>query len=127
MKYLSALCVILFVGSVAVADEHDSNWQDKTLKEKLQGSWSRADHWVSFVIKSDRLDQFAERKPLKPNSSGRLNFKAGRDYAIGKSGDGWQTWIFSAGKNAIAVETFTPSGEVQGEGRIFYRINSDLP
>ena len=126
MKYLSALCVILFVGSIAIADENEGDWEDKTLKEKLQGSWSRTDHWVSFVIKGDRCDQFAERKPLNPIASGRLNFKAGRDYAICNLGN-WQTWIFSAGENAIAIETFTPSGEVQGEGRIFYRINSDLP
>ena len=126
MKYLSALCVILFVGSIAIADENEGDWEDKTLKEKLQGSWSRTDHWVSFVIKGDRCDQFAERKPLNPRASGRLNFKAGRDYAICNLGN-WQTWIFSAGENVIAIETFTPSGEVQGEGRIFYRINSDLP
>ena len=125
MKYLSALCVILFVGSIAIADENEGDWEDKTLKEKLQGSWSRTDHWVSFVIKGDRCDQFAERKPLNPRASGRLNFKAGRDYAICNLGN-WQTWIFSAGENAITIETFTPSGEVQGEGRIFYRINSDL-
>ena len=102
------------------------SWEDKSLKEKLQGSWSRTDHWVSFVIKGNRVDQFAERKPLDPWASGRLNFKADRDHAICNLGN-WQVWIWSAGKNVIAMETFTPSGEVQGEGRIFYRINSDLP
>ena len=102
------------------------SWKDKSLEEKLQGSWSRTDHWVSFVIKGNRVDQFAERKPLEPRASGRLNFKADRDYAICNLGN-WQVWIWSAGKNVIAMETFTPSGEVQGEGRIFYRINSDSP
>ena len=107
-------------------DSSQVSWEDKSLKEKLQGSWSRTDHWVSFVIKGNRVDQFAERKPLEPWASGRLNFKADRDYAICNLGN-WQVWIWSAGKNVIAMETFTPSGEVQGEGRIFYRINSDSP
>ena len=107
-------------------DSSQISWEDKGLKEKLQGSWSRTDHWVSFVIKGNRVDQFAERKPLEPWASGRLNFKADRDYAICNLGN-WQVWIWSAGKNVIAMETFTPSGEVQGEGRIFYRINSDSP
>ena len=47
-------------------DSSQVSWEDRSLKEKLQGSWSRTDHWVSFVIKGNRVDQFAEHKPLEP-------------------------------------------------------------
>ena len=108
-------------------DSSQVSWEDKSLKEKLQGSWSRANHWVSFVIKGNRCEQFAEHKPLTPHSSGHLIFKSGRGYAVINQRSGFKQWVFSSGKNVISVETFTPSGEVQGEGRIFYRINSDSP
>ncbi len=130
MKTKTTLAALL-LAAVMVTPSYGDNVvepnADKSLEEKLQGKWARHGHWVFFVIKGDRCDQYATDKPLNPNSSGRLIFEAGRDYAVGKSENGWIGRMFSAGENTMCLETFTPSGEVQGEGRIFYRINSDSP
>jgi hypothetical protein len=38
---------------------------------------------------------------------------------IAKSGH--KLWLFSAGKDAVGVETLEPTGKIVGDGRVFYR------
>ena len=89
MKTKTTLAALL-LAAVMVTPSYGDNVAepnaDKSLEEKLQGKWARHGHWVFFVIKGDRCDQYATDKPLNPNSSGRLIFEAGRNYAVGKFG-----------------------------------------
>jgi hypothetical protein len=91
------------------------------LKTKLQGEWTKANFPNAFKVSGDKLTEFAEVKPLAPHATGRIQFAPGRDYAVATMDNGFTLWLFSAGKNAIAVEAFDPQGHIQGTGIICYR------
>jgi hypothetical protein len=113
-------CVALSVATPAFSKE-------PTLREKLQGKWSKTNHPFSFEVRGDTWSEFKADKPLAAFNSGEVLFPPGKDYAVVKAKNGVILWLFSAGKNVVAVETFNPSGTLWEDGRVFYRHGTEQP
>jgi hypothetical protein len=105
------------------------NKKEKTLQERLEGTWVRPNHRFSLVIKDNQWIHFDEKVPFKPTDSGEIQFPQGRDYAVVKTKSGFTWWLFSAGENVIATEHFEPSGALHdtSDGRVFYRKGTVMP
>jgi hypothetical protein len=114
-------CLMGLVAATCDAAPPKAKDKPKSLGEKLQGNWSRRNHQWSFAIQGNRLSEFQESKPGAAHSTGVLEFPAGKDYATVRLSHGYVLWIFPAGDDAIAVETFKPDGSIWEDGRLFYR------
>ena len=127
-RLLLAALVALFLVTPALAQEKPKDRAEPTLKEKLQGKWSKTNHEVSFEITGNKWTEYHEAKPLVPFNTGTVEYPLGKDYVIvnvDKTGN--RLWIFSAGKDVVAVETFMPDGRLWEDGRIFYRFGTVHP
>jgi hypothetical protein len=104
------------------------NKKEKTLQERMQGTWSRTNHPFSFTVKGNEWVHYDEKFPLKPTGNGTLEYPRDKDYAIVRTNTGHVWWLFSAGENVIAVETFEPNGGFSlGAGRVYYRDGTYTP
>lgn len=101
--------------------------KEKTLKERLQGRWVRPNDVLSFSINGDAMVEFHEAKPFAPFNQGGIEFEENREKAIVRMKTGHTLWLFSAGPDVVAVETFTPDGKLFDNGRVFYRQGTYSP
>ena len=100
----------------------------KTLHERLQGEWSRTNHPFSFKVQGDQWAHYDAKFPLKPTGTGVITYPKGKDYAIVNTNTGHVWWLFSAGANVVAVDTFEPDGSLSaGAGRVYYRDGTRTP
>jgi len=106
--------ILAIVACIASANE-------PTLKEKIQGTWSRPNGQARFIIKGDTYTEFRSNAPFNVHTTGRLSYPQGKDYAVATLANKWTVWIFSAGKSAIAIEVWNPDGELGGKGEIYYK------
>lgn len=118
-----AILVICFASSAATIVFAE----EPALKEKLQGKWAKANHPYSFEVLGNAWTEFKSDRPLAPCNSGNIVFLPGKDYAVVKSKNGPVLWLFSAGKNVVAVETFFADGRLWEDGRVFYRQGTEQP
>ena len=110
---------------VAIAQEKK---REKTLRERLQGEWSRTAHPYSFKVQGDEWSHYAEDVPFKPTGAGKITFPKDKDYAVVTTDTGHVWWLFSAGENVVAVDTFEPNGKLTpGAGRVYYRVGTRIP
>lgn len=100
--------------------------QEPALRDKIQGEWSRANGNSRFVIKGNTYTEYRSNAPLKVHTTGKVQYPQGKDYAVATLENKWTIWIFSAGKDSLAVEAFRPSGELGGQGAILYRHDSKI-
>jgi hypothetical protein len=111
--------------AIAMAQKKE---KDKTLRERLQGEWARTNHRFSFKVQGDQWTHYDERVPLKATGTGVIIFPKGKDYAIVTTQNGHVWWLFSAGENVVAIETFDPNGGVTSDtGRVYYRNGTRTP
>jgi len=109
--------VLAIVACVGSAEEP----KESTLKEKIQGSWSRSNGHARYVIKGDTYTEFRADAPLKAHATGRLSYPRDKDYAVATLSNKWTLWIFPAGRSSIAIEAWNPNGELGGKGEIYYK------
>lgn len=126
MKF-NALLRALIGGLLLAVIATPANAKEPTLKEQVQGKWARTNHPFSFQIKGDAFEHYSEGKPFTPTAVGKVSYPIGKDYVIVKLSNGDTWWVFSAGKNVVAVEFFLPDGTVIAEGRVYYRDGTVLP
>jgi hypothetical protein len=112
---------------LAWAQDKPKDFAKQTLQEKLQGKWSKTNHRFSFEIKGNKWMEFVAEKPLAASNTGMVEYPPGKDYAIVRAVTGHRLWIFSGGKDVVAVETFGPDGKLWEDGRIFYRFGTVQP
>ena len=112
--------------AIAIAADKD---KEKTLRERLQGDWVRRNSLHTIAIKGDQFALFDAKQPFKANETGTIKFFEGQDYAVVKTTKGWSWWLFSAGDNAVAIEVFSPTGELpeNEDGRVYYRKGTFTP
>ncbi len=113
---LAIVCISL----VAVASLPVSA-AEPPLKSRLQGEWTKANFPHGWKVSGDTLTEFAESKPFAPHATGRLRFENGKAYAVAEMDNGFKLWLFSAGKDVMAVEVFDREGKIQGTGIVCYR------
>lgn len=96
------------------------------MRQKVQGEWSRSNANSRYLIKGDRCTEFKANAPRKVHATAKIEYPPGKDYAVAKFDNEWTVWIFSAGKDVLAIEAFRPSGELGGIGHILYRHGDKL-
>jgi hypothetical protein len=72
--------------------------KEPTLREKLQGKWSKTNHPFSFEVRGDMWSEFKADKPLAAFNSGEILFAPGKDYAVVKAKNGVVLWLCRQGK-----------------------------
>ena len=95
--------------------------QEPGLLAKLQGTWGRSNANETVFIKGKQYSETKKDRPLTPNSTGKLEFPPGKDYAVVRTSNKFTLWIFPAGDNAIAIEVFRPDMTLNGSGIIYYK------
>jgi hypothetical protein len=96
--------------------------EPKNVLQKIQGKWIRRAHDISFEINSSTWNEFSEKNVAgKPTLTGSIETPPGKEYALVKASNGAVIWLFPNGSNALGVETFDRSGNIVGDGRVFYR------
>jgi len=103
--------------------------KEPTVRDKIQGKWMRSNHPYSFQIAGDRWEHWDVNKPFKPTGTGTITYPVGKDYALVKTDTGHTWWLFPAGKNVLASESFEPDGSLANgtDGRVFYRQGTVQP
>jgi hypothetical protein len=99
----------------------------KTLQQRLEGKWVRPQHPLCFEVKDNIMTEFKEDNPFKPFNSGTIQFPPGKDYAIVTLKTGHKLWLFSAGEDVVAIESFHADGRVMDSGRVYYRQGTHTP
>ena len=124
MPNTSLFCIAVVCLATSIA-----SGKEPSLRDKVQCKWVRTNHPFAFQVRGNNWEHYEATKPLQATSKGIVEYPAGKDYAVVKTDTGHVWWIWSAGRDVVAVETFEPDGSFGGGalGRIFYRPGSDKP
>ena len=98
-----------------------------TLRDSIQGKWGKTNHDFLFEVVGNQFSEFHASKPFTPINAGTVEFPPGKEYAVLKARTGHTFWIYPAGTNVIAVETFQPDGTLWEDGRVMYRVGAIQP
>ena len=128
MKFLITAVLVLSC-SLCMAEDFPED-PEQSLKEKLQGLWTRPNYNDRVVIKGNTISLSSRQKPLKPYRTGILQFDEQKGVAVARCNQGYTMWMWYCGESPLEEKTacfnfFRADGRLEGTGTVVYQAGGN--